>query len=143
MDGAMPLSNRMEMEVKMGGVNFTDALTITPEILSLIAEIDEFKGSWAALGRISPDRLMTLRRIATIESIGSSTRIEGARLSDAEVERLLANLEVQTFASRDEEEVAGYAEVTGNRLRALEGHCAHGKPHQTATPRPAQTLFKG
>jgi Fic family protein len=111
MDEAMPSSNRMEMEVEMGGVNFTDTLTITPEMLNLIAEIDEFKGAWAALGRISPDRLTALRRVATIESIGSSTRIEGARLSDVEVERLLANLEVQTFASRDEAEVAGYAEV--------------------------------
>jgi Fic family protein len=99
------------MEVKMGDVNFTDALTITPEMLRLIAEIDEFKGSWAALGRISPDRLTALRQVATIESIGSSTRIEGARLSDVEVERLLANLDIQSFASRDEEEVAGYAEV--------------------------------
>lgn len=95
----------------MGGVNFTDALKITPELLSLIAEIDEFKGAWTALGRISPDRLTALRRVATIESIGSSTRIEGARLSDVDVERLLANLDIQSFTSRDEEEVAGYAEV--------------------------------
>jgi len=64
-------------------------LRITPEILSLIAEIDEFKGAWRALGRIAPDRLSSLRRVATIESIGSSTRIEGAKLSDREVERLL------------------------------------------------------
>ena len=88
-----------------------DTLAITPEILRLIAEIDEFKGAWAALGRISPERLISLRRVATIESIGSSTRIEGASLSDREVERLLAGLEVKEFASRDEEEVAGYATV--------------------------------
>lgn len=95
----------------MGEINFSDTLTITPEMLSLIAEIDEFKGAWAAIGRISPDRLTVLRRVATIESIGSSTRIEGARLSDVDVERLLANLDIQAFASRDEEEVAGYAEI--------------------------------
>jgi Fic family protein len=87
----------------------TDKLTITPEILRLIAEIDEFKGAWAAIGRISPERLTALRRVATIESIGSSTRIEGAKLSNREVEWLLAGLEVTAFASRDEEEVAGYA----------------------------------
>ena len=58
-----------------------------------------------------PDRLTALRRIATIESIGSSTRIEGAKLSDGEVEALLAGLEIKTFTSRDEEEVAGYAEA--------------------------------
>lgn len=88
-----------------------DTLTISQSILRLIAEIDEFKGAWAALGRIAPDRLNALRWVATIESIGSSTRIEGARLSDSEVEALLAGLDVKTFASRDEEEVAGYAET--------------------------------
>jgi len=86
-------------------------LRITPEILSLIAEIDEFKGAWRALGRIAPDRLSSLRRVATIESIGSSTRIEGAKLSDRDVERLLSNLRIGSFTTRDEQEVAGYAEV--------------------------------
>ena len=47
----------------------------------------------------------------SIESIGSSTRIEGSRLSDKEVQRLLSNLDIQTFSTRDEEEVAGYAQV--------------------------------
>lgn len=89
----------------------TSTLRITPEILSLIAEIDEFKGAWRAIGRIAPERLSSLRRVATIESIGSSTRIEGAKLSDRDVERLLANLQIGTFATRDEQEVAGYAEV--------------------------------
>ena len=86
-------------------------LRITPEILSLIAEIDEFKGAWRAIGRIAPERLSGLRRVATIESIGSSTRIEGARLSNRDVERLLSNLELSSFTTRDEQEVAGYAEV--------------------------------
>lgn len=89
----------------------TDTLTITTEILRLISEIDEFKGGWEAIGRISPERLSALRRVATIESIGSSTRIEGAKLSDSEVERLLAGLDVKALDSRDEEEVAGYAEA--------------------------------
>lgn len=93
-----------------GGIQ-TDTLSITTAILKLIAEIDEFKGAWTAIGRISPERLTALRRVATIESIGSSTRIEGARLSDGEVEALLTGLEVKEFASRDEEEVAGYAET--------------------------------
>ena len=88
-----------------------DTLTITPEILSLIAELDEFKGAWKALGTLAPERLLALRRVATIESIGSSTRIEGSKLSDREVERLLSNLEIRAFESRDEQEVAGYAEV--------------------------------
>jgi Fic family protein len=89
----------------------TQTLRITPTFLSIIAEIDEFKGAWRALGSLAPERLSALRRVATIESIGSSTRIEGSRLSDQEVQRLLSNLDIQTFSTRDEEEVAGYAQV--------------------------------
>jgi Fic family protein len=89
----------------------TDTLEITPEILRLIAGIDEFKGAWRALGTLAPDRLSALRRVATIEGIGSSTRIEGSRLSDREVEQLLARVEVRSLLTRDEQEVAGYAEV--------------------------------
>ncbi len=88
-----------------------DTLQITPEILRLIARIDEFKGAWRALGTLAPDRLSALRRVATIESIGSSTRIEGSKLSDREVERLLSNLAIKSFETRDEQEVAGYAEL--------------------------------
>lgn len=89
----------------------SDTLHITPEILSLIAKIDEFKGAWRALGTLAPDRLLALRRVATIESIGSSTRIEGSKLSDREVEQLLSNLEIKSFTTRDEQEVAGYSEL--------------------------------
>ena len=89
----------------------TDTLSITPELLGLIAEIDEFKGAWKALGTLAPERLSALRRVATIESVGSSTRIEGSRLSDSEVEKLLSNLSISSFSSRDEQEVAGYAET--------------------------------
>ena len=89
----------------------TDTIHITPEILSLIAQIDEFKGVWRTLCTLAPDRLSALRRVATIESIGSSTRIEGSKLSDREVERLLSNLVIQSFETRDEQEVAGYAEL--------------------------------
>ena len=89
----------------------TESLQITPEVLRLIARIDEFKGAWRALGTLAPDRLSALRRVATIESIGSSTRIEGSKLSDREVEKLLSNLEIKTFETRDEQEVAGYAEL--------------------------------
>lgn len=86
-------------------------ITIDAQVLKLIAEMDEFKGRWDALGKLSPEKLTFLRRVATIESVGSSTRIEGAMLSDREVEALLANMEMHSFRSRDEEEVAGYAEV--------------------------------
>lgn len=116
-----------------GNLNIA-SLRITNEILGLIAGIDEFKGRWHAIGRIAPKSLLSLRRVATIESIGSSTRIEGAKLSDREVEQLLSNLRIEAFRTRDEEEVAGYAqametvfgdyeaiELTENHLKQLHG----------------------
>lgn len=87
----------------------TSSLQITPEILGLIAEIDEFKGAWRALGSLAPERLAALRKVATIESIGSSTRIEGSKMTDREVEQLLSKVEIKAFDTRDAQEVAGYA----------------------------------
>jgi Fic family protein len=86
-------------------------LAITPEILSLIASIDEFKGAWRAFQTLAPERLDALKHIATIESIGSSTRIEGSKLSDSQVEALMSGLASASFDSRDKQEVAGYAKV--------------------------------
>ena len=57
-------------------------IQISFEVLSLIAAIDELKGPWRALDTLAPERLCALRRAATIESIGSPTRIEGSPLSE-------------------------------------------------------------
>ncbi len=84
---------------------------IPREVLSLISEIDEFKGRWRATQVLAPDKLLALRQAATIESVGSSTRIEGAKLSNLEIEALLRGVKSYSFKSRDEQEVAGYAEV--------------------------------
>lgn len=89
----------------------THSLEITPDILRIIADIDDFRGSWRTMRSLAPERLAVLRRVATIESIGSSTRIEGSRLTDSEIESVLSNLDTRSFATRDEQEVAGYAEV--------------------------------
>ncbi len=91
-------------------------IIIGQDLLQLISELDEFKGKWLALKTMSPERLQQLRKVATIESVGSSTRIEGAKLSDAQVETLLSeiklsNLTSTAFKTRDEQEVAGYAET--------------------------------
>jgi Fic family protein len=88
-----------------------DSLPLSPELVRLIADLEAFRGQWQALGGLAPERLRGLKRVATIESIGSSTRIEGARLTDAQVEALLSSLSMESFRSRDEEEVAGYARV--------------------------------
>ena len=87
-------------------------LIISNEVLNRISIIDEFKGEWKAIRQMNPDTLNYLKKVATIESVGSSNRIEGNKLSDKEVEKILSNLKMTSFKSRDEEEVAGYAEVS-------------------------------
>jgi Fic family protein len=82
---------------------------ITSGLVKAIGEVDEFKGRWEATQHLAPERLSALRQIATIESVGSSTRIEGVKLADEEIEKLLTGLEIRSFRSRDEQEVAGYA----------------------------------
>jgi Fic family protein len=88
------------------------SLVLTSDLLRLVGEIDEFKGAWKAFGNLAPDRLATLRHVTTVESVGASTRIEGAKLTDREIDILLSNLDLGSFRTRDEQEVAGYAEAT-------------------------------
>lgn len=89
----------------------TDLQHISIELSNMIAQVDEFKGKWIKLKEIAPDRLVLLRKVATIASVGASTRIEGSQLTDVEVEHILSRLEKKQFQSRDEEEVAGYADA--------------------------------
>ena len=71
-DRVQNVSKWVKMDISMHRIT---NITITPEILKLIAEIDEFKGRWTVIETLAPEKLTTLRRIATIESVGSSTRI--------------------------------------------------------------------
>lgn len=80
-------------------------------ILQLIGYIDGFKGKWNIAEKQENRYLKELRKIATIESIGSSTRIEGATLTDKEVQELLNDIKITKLKSRDEQEVIGYYEV--------------------------------
>ncbi len=86
-------------------------VTITNDILNIISELDEFKGRWQAINTLSLDRLSLLKKSATIESIASSTRIEGVKLTDEQVETLLSKVKRKSFKSRDEEEVVGYSDA--------------------------------
>jgi Fic family protein len=97
-------------------------LVITPEILRLIAELDEFKGRWHALNGLAADRLSTLRRVATIESVGSSTRIEGARLTDDEVEELLSRVGMRSFRRHGHLTMRSAVEATGANRNTLKTH---------------------
>lgn len=93
------------------GIDMIDVskIVITPEILKFISELDSFKSSWQFIAKISLERLSALKKIASIESIGSSTRIEGTQLSDQEIALFLKHLESKSFQTRDQQEVAGYA----------------------------------
>jgi len=89
----------------------TKFLIITPEMQMIITEIDEFKVHWRHIRGLSPQWLRSLKRVASIESIASSNRIEGNKLTDREVEGLLSMLDRTSFKTRDEQEVAGYAKL--------------------------------
>jgi len=90
-------------------LNF-DFLT-NQRVMQLIAVIDEYRGKWNVVEKRENRYLKELRRIATIESIGSSTRIEGATMTDEEIQQLLKDVKITKFTTRDEQEVFGYYEV--------------------------------
>jgi len=89
----------------------TKFLTITPEMLAITGEIDDFKTRWRLAVSLPPQSLGSLKKVASIESIASSNRIEGNKLTDREVEAMLSNLDRASFKTRDEQEVAGYAKL--------------------------------
>lgn len=88
--------------------------SIPSEIWSKITQIDELKGQWIAGARLSPQVLGRLKRSVLITSTGASTRIEGARLSDEDVEKLMRGIDIQKFTDRDKQEVKGYYELLEN-----------------------------
>lgn len=81
---------------------------VSQKVLMAISTVDRFRGSWQQLGKKQNRVLKELRKVATVQSIGSSTRIEGSLLSDAEVEKLLSKVKITRFETRDQEEVMGY-----------------------------------
>jgi len=78
------------------------------KVLNLISQIDLYKGKWNITERQENIYLKELRKIATIESIGSSTRIEGGTLTNKEIEKLLSDVKITKLKTRDEQEVIGY-----------------------------------
>jgi Fic family protein len=79
-----------------------------------INQIDELKGRWLGGAKLSPQLLGRLKRSVLITSTGSSTRIEGSSLSDEEIEKMMQNLSVENFTTRDDQEVRGYYELLNN-----------------------------
>lgn len=92
--------------------NFDDLLgKLSGEIWQKIAKIDELKGQWIAGARLSPQVLGRLKKSVLITSTGASTRIEGAQLSDNDIEKYLKGISIQRFDDRDKAEVKGYYEL--------------------------------
>ena len=111
---------------------FTKRLENIPaEIISKIAKIDELKGSWVSGAKLNPQILGRLKRSVLITSTGASTRIEGAMLSDEDIEKVMRGINIQKFADRDKQEVKGYYELLENifdsweRLKFSEGSIKH------------------
>lgn len=92
---------------------FVERIPLTQEILTKIAKIDQFKGLWQGSLRLSPQILGRLKGWVIITSTGASTRIEGAQMTDDEISRFLKGLKSKHPKSRDEQEVAGYADLIG------------------------------
>jgi len=89
-------------------------------IIKKISNIDSFKGKWIGLEGKESKYLKELKRIASIESIGSSTRIEGSTLSDDEVAEFLNSIKITEFKTRDQQEVVGYYEVLNLIIESFE-----------------------
>ena len=87
---------------------------IPAEIWSKITQVDELKGQWIAGARLSPQVLGRLKQSVLVTSTGASTRIEGARLSDEDVEKMMRGIDIQKFTDRDKQEAKGYFELLEN-----------------------------
>lgn len=85
-----------------------------PHIVALLAEIDGIRGEFKSGLRMSPQAITNLKKSTLITSAGASTRIEGAKLNDEEVEKVMRGLAVSKFADRDTQEVQGYLETLQN-----------------------------
>ncbi|MEA3440041.1 MAG: Fic family protein [Chloroflexota bacterium] len=96
-----------------------------------IAQIDELKGQWIGGVKLGPQVLGRLKKSVLITSTGASTRIEGAKLSDEDVDKLMRGIAIQQFSDRDKQEVQGYYELLNNvfnswdRLRFSESLIKH------------------
>ena len=95
----------------MNNISHTFKLNIDWELIRLISQIDRFDASWASIEKKEGQSLKQLKSIATVRSVGASTRIEGSKMSDEEVEVLLKEIEIIKIEDRDSQEVLGYFEV--------------------------------
>lgn len=87
---------------------------IPQDIWLKITQIEAIKGKWEGSTKLSPQILGRLKQSVLVTSTGASTRIEGSKLSDQNIEKMLRGLSIQKFSNRDEQEVHGYYELLQN-----------------------------
>lgn len=111
----MPKNNQKITEKHLPRDNFSKRIDQIPSVIvSKIAKIDELKGQWITGARLSPQVLGRLKRSVLITSTGASTRIEGSRLSDEDIEKMMRGINIQKFTNRDKQEARGYYELLEN-----------------------------
>lgn len=98
------LSEKLDLRLK----------SVNPTVLSFLTQIDEIKGKWVAGANLHPQILKRLKESVLVTSTGASTRIEGSKMSDSDIENLLRGISMQKFSERDKQEVRGYFELLEN-----------------------------
>ena len=82
---------------------------LTPEIVTMLSKIHEFKGEQNLFIEAQSDTLTQLVEIAKIQSTEASNKIEGIFTSDERLKKLVTNK--TTPRTRNEQEIAGYRDV--------------------------------
>ena len=82
---------------------------LTPEVVSLLTQIHEYKGEQTLFIEAKADTLTQLVEIAKIQSTEASNKIEGIYTSDERLKSLVTNK--TTPRTRNEQEIAGYRDV--------------------------------
>ncbi len=101
-----PVTQKPRFDLRLEG--------LSSEVWSKFKQIDELKGQWIAGAQLSPQVLGRLKRSTLVTSTGASTRIEGAKLSDEDIEKMMRGIAIQKFTDRDKQEVRGYYELLEN-----------------------------
>lgn len=88
-----------------------DKICITQEMLSIITRIESLNGAWPYMIESKESLRTILSAQSKLESISSSTRIEGSLLKNYEVEMVLGGIYSSSFREKDVLETRGYASV--------------------------------
>jgi len=93
---------------------------ISSDIWLKITQIESIKGKWEGSTNLSSQILGRLKQSVLVTSTGASTRIEGSKLSDKDIEKMIRGISIQKFSNRDEQEVQGYYELLQNVFNSWE-----------------------